>query len=105
MERLGLIEKIIIEGKEIFAKVDTGASTSSIDEKLAEELGITNIIKTKHVRNAHGESERPVVKAKVIVQGKQMKTRFNIMNRKRMKYKVLLGKNTLKRGFIIDPNK
>src|SRR3989344_5501137 len=98
MERLGLIEKILVEGKEIFAKIDTGASTSSMDKNLAEELGLGPVIKTKGVRNAHGKSMRPVVKANININGRNMRTKFNLIDRKHMKYKVLLGKNTLKRG-------
>ncbi len=34
-----------------------------------------------------------------------MKVHFSIADRAHMKYKVLIGKNILKKGFLIDPSK
>lgn len=103
---LGLVENIKINGKNVLAKIDTGASTSSIDTKLAEELNLGPTIKTKSVKSASGESIRPIIRAKISIKDKEMVTRFNLIDREDMKYKVLIGKNTLKRmGFVINPKK
>lgn len=102
---LGLLEKIRIKEREILAKVDTGASRSSIDVKLAKELGLGPVIKTKDVKNVHGRTARPIVKTSVIINGRKLTASFNLSDRKEMGYKILIGKNILKRGFLIDPSK
>ena len=102
---IGLIEKIKINDREIEAKIDTGASTSSIDSTLAEELNLGPTIKTKNIKSVHGNSMRPVIKTRIILQGKILNARFNLIDRKNMKYRILIGKNILKRGFIIDPKR
>ena len=108
---IGLTEKVIVTGhdgisKVITARIDTGATTSSIDYKLAAELNLGPIIETKRIRSAHGRGERPVVRVSIDIAGQHMKKRFTLADRKHMKYPVLIGQNVLKEGFfLIDPLK
>lgn len=102
---LGLIETIKIKGKDVLARIDTGAEFSSIDKKLASELDIGPVIKTISIRSASGKTIRPVVKSEIKIKGKIIKTNLNIANRSHMKYKMLIGQNILKKGFLIDPSK
>ena len=105
-EVIGLVEKVKIEGKEILAKIDTGATRSSIDINLAAELKLGPIIAARDYTNVHGKTTRAVLKAKLEIKGKRFNGIFNIMDRKRLKYRVLLGDSILKKGkFIIDPLK
>ncbi|MBI4159443.1 ATP-dependent zinc protease [Candidatus Woesearchaeota archaeon] len=105
-EIVGLVEKVKIEGKEVLAKIDTGANRSSIDINLAAELKLGPIIAVRDYTNVHGKTSRVVLKAKLEIKGRKFNGIFNIMDRKRLKYRVLLGDSILKKGkFIIDPLK
>ena len=87
------------------SRIDTGAEKSSIDMKLASELNLGPILKTKKIKSAHGTRLRPIVEVEVILAGKNMKELFSIVDRSHMKYPVLIGQNILKNGFLIDPAK
>ena len=102
---IGLIEKVLVNGHEVEAKVDTGATTSSIDAKLASKLKLGPIVKTSTVRSSHGKRVRVVVEAELQIKDRKIKAHFNITPRRDMKYKVLIGINILKDNFLIDPAK
>jgi len=106
---IGIAEKVKIFGrkgsKQLIAKIDTGATNNSIDEKLADELGLGPIIRTVLVKHAHGNKIRPLVKAKVEIAGRVLEGKFTLADRRHMKYKVLIGLDILRKGFLIDPTK
>ena len=107
---IGFVENVTLKGnnnkqKKIKARIDTGAEKSSMDAKLAAELQLGPIIKRKLITSAHGHMVRPVMEAKVILSRKTLKSEFTIADRSHMKYKVLVGQNILKKGFLIDPMK
>lgn len=87
------------------ARIDTGATKSSVDARLAAELALGPVIKTKLVKSAAGNKLRPVIKASIRISGKSLKSEFTIADRSHMKYRVLIGQNILKKGFLIDPTK
>lgn len=90
--------------KKVKAKIDTGADKSSIDASLALHLSLGPVIKTKEIRSAHGRTLRPVMKAKIRINSKELTSYFTIADREHMKYKVLIGKNTLRKmNVLIDP--
>ena len=108
---LKIIEEVVLKDKglndrKIFAKIDTGATRSSLDTRLASELKLGPIVKTKLIKSSHGSSLRPVIEAEVMLKGKLIKTQFTLADRKRMKYKILIGVNTLREGnFLVNPSK
>ena len=108
---LKIIEEVILKDKEgkdrkILAKVDTGATRSSLDTRLASELKLGPIVRTKLIKSSHGSSLRPVVEAEIKIKGEKIKTQFTLADRKRMKYKILIGVNTMRCGnFLVDPSK
>jgi len=102
---VGLVEEVSIQGKDFIARIDTGAEHSSIDKKIADELKLGPPLKTILIKSASGKERRPVVEAEINIKNKSMKSRFNIADRGYMKYKVLIGQNILKDGFLIDPSK
>lgn len=106
---IGLIETITLYGKnenvKVKARVDTGATKSSVDKTLSEKIDLGPIIGTKVVKSAHGISTRPLVEAKIKISKKNVKGDFSIADRSHMKYQVLIGQNILKQGFLIDPQK
>lgn len=103
---VGITERVYFKqnGKKgIMAKIDTGATKSSIDIKLAERLKLGPVIKSRIIRSAHGSRLRPIVEAEIGIEGRKMKTEFTLADRSHMKYQVLIGQNILKQGFLIDP--
>jgi len=108
---LGLTAKVIIFGnnhikKEVLARIDTGATNSSIDMSLTGELELGPIKRTKLVKSASGKNRRAIIAVKVKLDGKELEDDFTIAERKHMTYPVLIGQNILKKGnFLIDPNK
>jgi len=106
---IGLVERVSIKfnggRRGITAKVDTGATKSSIDTNLAAELKLGPIIKSKLVKSAHGSKLRPIIEATIELAGKKIKSEFTLADRAHLKYRILIGQNILKNGFLIDPNK
>jgi len=106
---IGLTEKVNIQSgegrKNVSAKIDTGATKSSIDTNLAAELKLGPVIKSKLVKSAHGSKLRPIIEASIELAGKKIKSEFTLADRAHMKYRILIGQNILKYGFLIDPMK
>jgi len=104
---IGLTEHIRINGtdenQELVVRIDTGATKSSIDINLASKLKLGPIIKSKMVKSAHGNRLRPILEAEIVIRGKKIKSEFTLADRSHMKYKILIGQNILKQGFLIDP--
>ena len=106
---LGLNERIKIKSpinndEEIIARIDTGATNSSIDINLAGKLNLGPIIKTLMIKSTHGKKLRPVIELEIKMADKTMKAEFTLADRGHMKFPVLIGQNILKEGFIIDPS-
>ena len=104
-EVLGLVEKVKVRGREILARIDTGARRCSIDKKLAKELKLGPVIGNHKYRSAHGKSVRPVVVEEIELRGKKLLVKINISSRDEMKYDFLVGREALKKGFLIDPSR
>jgi len=102
---IGLVENVKICRRTYKARIDTGAKRCSIDKTIARKLGLGPIIKTAKVKSVHGESERPVVKTTVTIKNRTFNATFNLADRKEMSYPVLIGRNVLKHGFLIDTMK
>jgi len=107
---IGLTEHLIFlignKRRAVEAKVDTGATKSSIDVKLANELKLGPILDNKIIKSAHGIRRRPIIAADVELSGKKLyKIQFTIADRNYMQYPVLIGQNILKKGFLIDITK
>lgn len=106
---IGTVESVTIKSNNgdriVKARIDTGAKTSSIDTGLVAELGLGPITETRKVKSAHGKTLRPVIKIAVVIHGEEFNEDFTITDRSHMNYPVLIGRNILEKGFIIDPNK
>jgi len=107
---LGLIESVTVlsnsSNKKLLARIDTGATSSSIDKELAEKLSLGPGHRLTTIRSASGVEKREIVKIKVLLNGKTIEGEFSIADRAHMTYPVLIGQNVLRKGeFMIDPLK
>lgn len=106
---IGLTTPVIVFGKkgkkEVIARVDTGATKSSIDTDLAKTIGVGPELKHALVKSAHGTRRRGVVLVDLMMGGEMKKAEFTLADRSHLKYLVLVGQNILKNGFLIDPSK
>ncbi|MCK5080608.1 MAG: hypothetical protein KAQ63_00450 [Candidatus Moranbacteria bacterium] len=136
VEKIKIIGKKGIE-KEIEAKIDTGAYSTSIDEDLARELGFSNVIdyfekiekpkkikrgegieiikkmRKKHlgkikdlfdmsvVYSSHGNTIRPKIKLKYIMDKEKIISKANVVARGDLEYPVIVGRRDLKK-FLIE---
>jgi len=105
---VGATEFVTIKGMHhksiIPARIDTGATRSSIHALLVKELDLGPMLRTKSVKNAHGTSIRPIISVKMELKDKLIETEFTVTDRSHMRYKVLIGRNVLSKGFMVDPS-
>src|SRR5258706_846280 len=107
---VGIFEKVQVRNgkkkwKEISAKIDTGARSTSIDQSLALELGLLipeNVLWTKIVKNSLGFEERTLIAITIKLKGKVIKTRAGLTDRKSLRRQLLIGRRDLK-DFVVDP--
>jgi hypothetical protein len=100
---IGFIEDVTIHGHTTRARIDTGATTSSIDAALSKRLQLGPPVDERTVISAQGKHVRPVVEAEVTLKGRTLKAQFTVVDREHMTYPVLIGRNILNEHYIIDP--
>jgi hypothetical protein len=105
-------------GVRLPARVDTGAATTSLDARnltvkgnmaefrLPEEYGGLQmrlpVVAWRHVRSAEYRERRPVVEMEFCFGSKRIRGRVNLNDRARVKYPLIIGRNLLKYGYIVD---
>ena len=106
---VGLVEKIKLIGerksREVEALFDTGATRTSIDEKLVDELGIEKLPKKVRIKTKSSHKDyvvRDICKARLEVRGRKFQVEANVTDRSRMAYPVLIGRDVIHGNFIID---
>lgn len=115
---------------EIKAKVDTGADNSSLHAFNLErfEEGGVNMVRfeihprqrkrrpsiecvapvatERKVKNPGGRLElRPVIRTTLIVAGEEVEALVNLTTRDEMTFRMLLGRRTVRKHFVIDPGR
>jgi len=113
--------------KDIPAKVDTGADSSAI---WASDINITkdntlefkildknspfytgDVMTSKHfkaivVRSSHGDEQiRYRTTLSTVINGRKIKVLFNLANRSKNQFPVLIGKRTIRGKFVVDVTK
>lgn len=101
---VGLVEEVEINDRPFLARIDTGAAMSSIDLGLASELQLGPLVAKRTIVSAHGRGMRPVIKALVKIKGRRIRASFSIIHRAHMEYPMLIGRNILRKNFLIDPS-
>lgn len=116
--------------REIKAKVDTGADNSSLHafnieryqegdrEMVRFEIHphqrkkkpsipcVAAIVGERKVKNSGGRAEkRPVIRTTLIVAGEEIEALLNLTTRDEMTFRMLLGRRTVRKHFIIDPGR
>ena len=106
---VGLVGKVKIIGragsKDVMAIFDTGATRTSIDEKLVNELGLEKLprkVKIKTKTHPGDRVVRRLCRAKVEVKGRVFEVEANIADRSNMAYPVLIGRDIIHGNFIVD---
>jgi hypothetical protein len=117
---VGEVEDVILMpwGIKLPARIDTGASTSSLDARdLKVEGGVAEFKLSKKyggltlrlpvvdwltIRSSEASEERPIVEVEFCIGSRRVRTRVNLNDRSTVKYPVLIGRNALKEYFVVD---
>ena len=118
--RLGAVENVALLpwGVVMPARIDTGAATSSLDARnltvkgnraefnLPPQFGGRRvslpIVKWKTVKTAEAQDRRPIVVVELCIGSQRVRTRVNLNDRSNVQYPLLIGRNTLTRGFVVE---
>lgn len=109
---IGLVELVRIIGKEKSvlkrALVDTGATRTSVDMKLAGRVGLGPVVSSVKITNKKGHAgydRRPVVRGIIEMYGVKIPLEMSLEDRSSMFYKILLGRDALHGNFVVDISK
>lgn len=129
MQILGRSDRIHLPGlglKNIHAKVDTGAYTSSLhcsrveevngrlefvllDQEHPEFTGMTFTVDTftqRDIKNSFGVAEkRYIIQTTVKIFDEEIMTEFSLSDRDALRFPILLGRKVLRDRFLIDVTK
>ncbi|WP_276261058.1 RimK family alpha-L-glutamate ligase [Haloglomus litoreum] len=104
---IGFTEQVVVRGtagsKTVVAKADSGAARTSIDIRLAADIGAGPIHTVSRVRSGSTKQSkaRPVVDLVVGIGGEQHTVAANIEDRSHMSHRLLLGRDIL-RNYTLD---
>lgn len=58
---------------------------------------------TRNVKNSFGrKKERPFIRTTIVVEGREFKINLGFIDRSHLTYDMLLGRNLLEQGFLVD---
>jgi len=118
--KIGLVEDVILLpwGVKLPARIDTGAASSSLDArelkvednvadfKLPDSFGGLKlrlpVVGWKTIRTSESRERRPVVEMEICIGPKPLRIKANLNDRSMVKYPLIIGRNALKRNFVVD---
>jgi len=117
---IGAVEEVILFpwGVKLPARVDTGSELTSLDVRdltiknkvaqfrLPENYGniliSLPVIRYIKVRSADSRGRRPVVEIELYVGSKRIHVQANLTDRSQLEYRLIVGRDVLRQGFIVD---
>ena len=109
---IGCAEIITLKGtnssKKVAALIDTGATYTSVDKKIAEDIGFEKILRYVKIKLKASENDfirRPMINLNIELKNKIFDTEVNITDRSSMTFPVIIGRNILFNNFIVDVEK
>ena len=117
---IGLVEDVILLpwGVKLPARIDTGAASSSLDArelkvednvadfKLPDAYGGLRLrlpgVGWKTIRTSESRERRPVVEMEICLGPKPFRIKANLNDRSMVKYPLIIGRNALKKHFVVD---
>jgi hypothetical protein len=109
---IGVIEPVTVRGRsgevKVLAKIDTGASRTTVDTELAARVGLGPVLDTVRIRAPSSDfpETRALVDADIVIAGREFDVPAAITDRKDMRYHVIIGMDILRdAGFLVDPKR
>ena len=117
---IGTVEEVVLFpwGAKLPARIDTGAGMTSLDvrdltvrnkvaqfrlpEKYGNILISLPVIRHCKVRSADSRGRRPVVEIELCLGSMRMRVHVNLNNRSQVEYPLIVGRNVLNHGFMVD---
>ncbi len=117
---IGAVEEVMLMpwGVKLPARIDTGAARTSLDAreleidgnmavfKLPKEHGgmllRLPIVEWRDVRFSKGVEKRPVVEIHLCIGSEKLRVKANLNDRSMVKYPIILGRNSLRKHFVVD---
>ena len=108
---IGVVEEVDVVGPKgtvrVRARIDTGASRTTLDTDLVARLGLGPVMDRVRIRAsaANELEERDVVPAKIVIAGRGFDVAVAVTDRKDMQYHMIVGMDVLRdSGFLVDPS-
>jgi len=117
---IGLVEDVILLpwGVRLPARIDTGAASSSLDVrelkvednvadfKLPDSFGGLKlrlpVVLWKDTRTTESRERRPIVEIEICLGPKPFRIKANLNDRSMVKYPLIIGRNALRKNFVVD---
>lgn len=120
---IGAVEKVVIMpwSVELSARVDSGAARTSIDArdlKIEGEEAVFSLPSQsggkrirlpvkgwKKVKSSHGATKRPLVEIDICIGQRRIPVTVSLVDRSQMNYPMIIGRDILAKGFVVDVTK